>query len=177
MDEQSMVLRCQQGETQLLDNIVLLHEESLYRFCYHLSGDADSAAELFQDTWLKALKNIQKYKASGSFLGWLFTIAANHQRDNYRRHYRWKNILAKNQPYFPQPDPVDKGLLIHEQQMLVRQALKNMDDSLRIPVILFYFEEYRLETIAETLGLPLGTVKSRLYRAKKHLRNQLEVLL
>jgi len=177
MDEQEMILRSQQGETQLLDNIVLLHEESLYRFCYHLSGNADSAAELFQSTWLKALKNIKKYKASGSFLGWLFTIAANHQRDNYRRHYRWQNILAKNQSYFPQPDPVDKELLVHEQRILVGQALEKMDDSLRIPVILFYFEEYSLETIGDILGLPLGTVKSRLHWAKKHLRNQLEGLL
>lgn len=177
MDEQELILRCQQGEAKLMDILVEMHEDSLYRFCYHLSGNADSAAELFQDTWIKAIHNIHKYKSSGCFLGWLFTITANLQRDRFRRLKRWQNILAKNQFQPPPGASIDERMLIHEQRVIVRQALAGMDDSLRIPIILVYFEKHSLDTAAEIIGIPVGTVKSRLHRAKKHLKKKLEVLL
>lgn len=173
MDEQEIISRSQQGELELLDSLVRMHEDSLYRFSYHLCGNADSAAELFQDTWLKALKNIGKYNASGTFLGWLFTIAANLRRDNYRRSRRWKIIQAR-QLHHPLPA---EEMELHELQFIIHEALEPLDESLRIPVTLFYFEDYSLQAIADLLDIPVGTVKSRLHRAKKHLRNQLEVLL
>jgi len=176
LEEQDIVLRCQEGESELLGDLVRRHEDSLYRFCYHLCGNADSAAELFQDTWVKALKNIDKYRVKGSILGWLFTIAANLRRDQYRRLKRWQGVMIKSgQENIP--DPIADQLAAREEEMLVREALEPMDDSLRIPIILFYFEDYSLETIAGLMGIPVGTVKSRLHRAKKHLRKQLEVLL
>src|SRR5690554_2399694 len=107
MDEQSIVLRCQQGETRSLDQLVRLHADSLHRFCYHLSGNADSAAELFQDTWVKVIKNINQYEPKGTILGWLFTIAANIHRDKYRRHKRWQ-ILSRKPQLAPPSDSMDE---------------------------------------------------------------------
>jgi len=176
MDERSIVLRYQQGETEQLDDLVLLHADSLYRFCYHLCGNADSAAELFQDTWVKALQNINKCRAEQTILGWLFTIAANLHKDKYRRHMRWLKIFSRTKlelSLIKTPD----DLVESERRSLVRQAVGDLDDNHRIPIMLYYFDDYSVKTISNLLAIPEGTVKSRLHQARKHLKNRLEVLL
>lgn len=175
MNEQAIVLRCQQGETGLLDDLVQMHEDSLFRFCFYLTRNPDGAAELFQDTWLKAMKSIKKYKARGSFLGWLFSIAANLHRDKYRRRKVWQNIMIRQQIALAR-NCLDDPMVKEDLRIIIRQALELMDESLRVPVMLYYFEGYTHDAIADILGVPVGTVKSRLYRARKHLRNRLEVL-
>lgn len=176
MEDQEIVQRCQQGETQLLDDLVLKHENSLYRFCFYLCGNADTATDLFQETWLKALHNLHKYKAKGAFLGWLFTIAANHYRDYYRKRKRRQSILHRH-PEIVRPDYIADHVIHAEEKLLIQQALESLDEPLRIPIILFYFEGYAMDTIADMMQVPVGTVKSRLHRAKKRLKKQLEVLL
>lgn len=173
MDEQELLRRFQQGDTQGLTELVLAHEGSLFRFCYRLCGNADGAEELFQDTWLRALRGIRNYKARGAFLGWLFTIAANLHRSNYRSYKRRQEILK---PLQAEPG-ADTNTVNHEQALLVQQAVAALQTSLRIPVILYYFEDQSIEAIAKVLGIPTGTVKTRLYRARKHLKKRLEVLL
>lgn len=174
MDERALVLSCRERDPGQLESLVEMYENPLYRFCFHLCRDVDGAAELYQDTWVKALSNLHKYKAKGSFLGWLFTIAVNLQRDKYRRRQRRERILAecRMELAVPNNNDADYGL-----KMLIQETLEKMDDSLRIPVTLFYFEDYNLDDIAEVLGIPVGTVKSRLHRAKKHLKKELGVLL
>ena len=69
MEEQSIILRYQQGESELLEDLVRIHAQSLYRFCYHLCGNGDGAGDLFQDTWVKAIPNIQKCQVEERILG------------------------------------------------------------------------------------------------------------
>ena len=173
VEEQEILRRYLQGDAGGLAELVLAHENSLFRFCFYLCGEADAAEELFQDTWLRALKNIGKYKARGAFLGWLFTIAANLHRDKYRSYKRRQEIMKS----LPVPAGAEADWLNCQEAALVRQAVESLDNSLRLPVILYYFEDQSVETIAKVLGLPEGTVKTRLYRARKRLKKELEVLL
>lgn len=174
MDEKEIILRFQQGDTHGLEELVLSYEGSLFRFCYYLCGNADGAEELFQDTWVRVLKNIHKYKVRGTFLGWLFTIAANLQRDKHRRYKRQQAITESSQH---PPGALDDQVVNYEQRVLVRQALNTLDDIHRIPVTQYYFEDKSIENIAQLMGLPMGTVKTRLHRARKQLKKQLEALL
>lgn len=175
MNEQDIILRCQQGDAQGLAELVLAHENSLFRFCFHLCGSADAAEELFQDTWLKALRNIGKYNSQGAFLGWLFTIAANLQRDKYRRNKRRRAFEQELQQF--SSGAMEDRSRDSVQRILVHQAVDSLDTSLRILVTLYYFEDRSVDYLAQLLGLPQGTVKTRLHRARKHLKKKLEVLL
>ncbi len=177
MDEARIIELCRQGELGLLDELVHLHADSLYRFCYHLSGNADGAAELFQDTWLKAVRNFHKCKAEDTILGWLFTIAANLQRDLYRRRGRWLKALAHHRLDFPSSPSPEDIVTNQEKDSLVRRAVNELKEAQRIPLLLHYFENYSIETIAALLNVPSGTIKSRLHRARRNLKNRLEVLL
>lgn len=177
MDEPQIIELCRQGELERLDDLVRLHADSLYRFCYHLSRNADGAAELFQDTWVKALRNFHKCKAEDTILGWLFTIAANLQRDSYRRQGRWLKTLAYYHPDFPSPASPEDIVTSQEKDWLVRRAVNELKEAQRIPLLLYYYEDYSIEAIAALLNVPSGTIKSRLHRARKHLKNRLEVLL
>lgn len=176
MDETSILQRCQQGEIGLLDDLVRLHADSLYRFCYHLCGNTDNAAELFQDTWVKALRNINYCRTDRTILSWLFTIAVNTHRDKYRRSMLLQRILPRQAEAPPDENPDDK-LVDNERHHLVRQALNGLKDTYRIPMVLFYFDDHSIEEISSLLSIPAGTVKSRLHRAKKHMKSSLEVLL
>lgn len=175
MNEQDLILRCQQGDAQGLAELVLSHESPLFRFCFHLCGSADAAEELFQDTWLRAIKSIGKYKSDGAFLGWLFTIAANRQRDKYRSYKRQRAFLEDLQQF--SMGAMEDRSADHVQRLLIRQAVNSLNASLRVPVTLYYFEDCTIEAIAQLLRIPEGTVKTRLYRARKHLEKKLEVLL
>jgi RNA polymerase sigma-70 factor (ECF subfamily) len=175
MDESQVLKLCRQGELELLEELVRLHADSLYRFCYHLCGNADGAAELFQDTWVRALRNFHRCKAEVTILGWLFSIAANLQRDRFRRKGRWTKILATlgNPPPSAGPEDI---LTAQEQQASVRMAVNELPDAQRIPLILFYYEDLSIDAIARLLDMAPGTIKSRLHRARKHLKSRLEVL-
>lgn len=176
MDEPQIIKLCRQGELERLDELVRLHADSLYRFCYHLSGNADGAAELFQETWVKVLRNFHRCKAEATILGWLFSIAANLQRDQYRRRSRWTKVLA-DLGNLPPPAGPEDFLASQERQTLVRKAVNELQDAQRIPLILFYYEDLSIEAIATLLNISPGTIKSRLHRARKHLKSRLEVLL
>lgn len=177
MDEPTIIKLCREGKLELLDELVHLHADSLYRFCYHLSGNADGAAELFQETWVKVLRNFSRCRAEATILGWLFSIAANLHRDQYRRQGRWLKVLAQQQNSSPPLAGPEEIVATQELRALVQGAINELKDTQRIPLLLYYYQDYSIEEISALLNVSPGTIKSRLHRGKKHLKSRLEVLL
>ncbi len=168
-----------------LETWLLYYKEPIYRLCRQLTKDAHEADDLFQETFLKA------YSAQGRIAvddktvkNWLYTICINTYRDGYNKKKRW---LKRLMPFYDTEaqdraleKAVDSSADIEEtvfkraSQEAVTAAVRALDEKYKIVVLLYYFEEVRLDEIAEILNIPVGTVKSRLHASKKQLKTLLE---
>lgn len=185
LEDAEIVRRCSEGQIDLIEILIEKYKSQLYKLCLHLTNNNYESEDLFQDTWVKAVKNIGKCNAEKSFYMWLYTIALNLYRDRYRKKKRW---LSKVKEYFDTDKkeelinnfksnymlPEDKLLQNYEKAKL-KTLINNLNDKLRIPIILFYFKDMSLDNIAEVLDIPAGTVKSRLNTARNKLRKMMEV--
>ncbi|HEY1191481.1 MAG TPA: sigma-70 family RNA polymerase sigma factor, partial [Gemmata sp.] len=145
--------------------------EALYRYAYRLSGASSDAEDLTQETFGKALARLPQLREPDRAKAWLFRILRNlylHKVRDQKRHKVVPLDAVGDLPgrsvdeSMPEIDPVK-----------LQQALNELDETFRTPIILFYFEEFSYRDIAEQMDLPIGTVMSRLARAKAHLRARL----
>jgi RNA polymerase sigma-70 factor, ECF subfamily len=157
------------GRWRRIQELVDAHYQALYRYAYRLSGSAADADDLTQETFCKAQMQLHQLRNPERAKPWLFTILRNgylHRiRNEKSRHGVSLETIAD--PPAPEPTPAEVGT--DELQ----QALNELPEPFRTPVILFYFEEFSYRDIAEQLDVPIGTVMSRLARAKSHLRLRL----
>ncbi|MDE5663965.1 MAG: RNA polymerase sigma factor [Muribaculaceae bacterium] len=150
-------------------------QSNLLSFAYQLTSNREAAQDLLQDTTLKALDNEDKYVDNTNFKGWIFTIMRNIFINNYRQNVRQATVVDKTDDLYHLNISQDSGLTTPEGSYAVKeisQALNNFADEYRIPFNM-YVAGYKYHEIAEKLGLPLGTVKSRIFFARKRLRSEL----
>jgi RNA polymerase sigma-70 factor, ECF subfamily len=146
------------------------HYQPLYRYAYRLSGSSADAEDLTQETFGKALTRLPQLRDAERAKPWLFRILRNvylrRIRDDKRHRLVPLDSIAE-QPgaVASEPPAVDPATL--------QAALDELDETFRTPLILFYFEEFSYRDIAEQMELPIGTVMSRLARAKAYLRSKL----
>ena len=154
----------------MIDQYIRLYGKRLYGLCLTLCADPSDADELYQDTWMKVLKNISQYDTSQEFEPWLTKICVNTYRNMLRRIMKSpifdgfaseeeKNAIIEN---ITEPEPTDYSYL--------HDAINRLPEKLRITVILFYFREKDVVSAAGALNIPAGTVKSRLNKARKLLK-------
>jgi RNA polymerase sigma-70 factor (ECF subfamily) len=150
--------------------LVQEHYESLYRYAYRLSGSAADAEDLTQEAFLKAQAQLATLRDPDRAKPWLFAILRNaylHRARSDRAHRQVSLDAVGDLPDDPPPDVPEIG---PEE---LQRALTDLPEGFRTPVILFYFEDMSYRDIAEQMDLPIGTVMSRLARAKAHLRVRL----
>jgi RNA polymerase sigma-70 factor (ECF subfamily) len=154
-----------------LPQLIDAHYEALYRYAYRLSGTAADAEDLTQEAFGKALAHLPQLREPERAKAWLFRILRNLYLHKVRDQKRHRIIpldavgdlmQRENDDPMPEIDPAQ-----------LQQALNELDETFRTPIILFYFEEFSYRDIAEQMELPIGTVMSRLARAKAYLRNRL----
>jgi len=153
-----------------LPRLIDAHYEALYRYAYRLSGTAADAEDLTQEAFGKALAHLQQLRDSERAKAWLFRILRNlylHKVRDDKRHRVVPLDAVGDLPGRESDDPPD----IDPSKL--QQALDELEEGFRTPLILFYFEEFSYRDIAEQMELPIGTVMSRLARAKTYLRNRL----
>ncbi len=158
------------GRKQSIQQLVEDHYQVLYRFAVRLSGSAAEAEDLTQETFCQAQKSLAQLRDPRRGKAWLFSILRNaylHKRRSAKHHCTLTpDALAEVPDRLPDPLPdIEPGRL--------QQALNELPEDFRAPVLLFYFEDFSYRDIAEQLQVPLGTVMSRLARAKAHLRGRL----
>ena len=153
-----------------LHGLVDAHYEALYRYAYRLSGSAADAEDLTQEAFGKALARLPQLRDPDRAKGWLFRILRNaylHRVRDEKRHRAVPLDAVGDLPGRAEAPPpeVDPARL--------QEALDDLDEAFRTPLILFYFEEFSYRDIAEQMDLPIGTVMSRLARGKAYLRSRL----
>lgn len=185
LEDNQIIQLYKAGKTDLLEILIDRHKNSLYKFCYYLASNKHDADDLFQDTWVRVMQNVGSFDEKKVFCNWLFSIALNSYRDRYRKAKRWLNKFMdffSNDEKEAELSNVQNSGLSPDEQAVDNELKKNLTDSInsledtfRIPIILFYFKELRYEDIAEILDIPSGTVKSRLNAGKAKLRKLMEV--
>ena len=149
-------------------------QSNLLNFAYILTSNHDDAHDLLQDTTLKALDNEDKYVDNINFKGWVFTIMRNIFINNYRRIVRSATIIDQTEDLYHLNLPQDSGFETPEGSIAAKEiyaAIDAFSDEYRIPFSM-HVAGYKYNEIAEEMNLPLGTVKSRIFFARKRLQEQ-----
>jgi RNA polymerase sigma-70 factor (ECF subfamily) len=150
-----------------LVQLVADYHEALYRYAYRLSGSAPDAEDLTQQVFLIAQQKLDQVRDAQCVRGWLFTVLRNCYLKG-RRKGLGLPVCELDVNTVPQAPPAD---LIDSEEL--QTAIDTLGDEFKLVVLQFYFEHRSYREIADCLGIPLGTVMSRLARAKSHLRNYL----
>lgn len=184
VDDSELVRRCQTGQLSCLDALVDRYQTPLYTMCRKLTGSTSEADDLFQDTWVRAMRGIGRFRPGERFLPWLLSICVNRYRDQYRTRKRWRHRILNHWDQ-PRADMAvsrvqsedhkpDEALEHREVVATVRRAVDALDDVHRLPVLLHYFQQLSIAEIAEILDIPVGTVKTRLAAARRKLKPLVE---
>lgn len=147
----------------------------LNAFAYNLTKNAEDAKDLFQETAFRAMTNREKFRPGTNFKAWLFTIMKNIFINNYRKKVKANTIIdsTDNMYYINSGkntirNSAESSIMMKELTRMVQ----SLDDSLKIPFVMHY-EGFKYQEIAEELNLPLGTVKSRIFFARRELKTML----
>ena len=179
-DNQAIAHGLRRRDPQLLDSLIEQYQHRLYRYLLFLTGHAQLAEDLFQETWIRVLERGQQYNGKSKFESWLFAIARNLFMDVARRK-KMASLEEMGDPNSEQPyDPPDERGASALQLLVMRENAKTVQISLlkiapyyREVLLLRFREELGLEEIAVVLGTPISTVKSRLYRGLEALKSAL----
>ena len=164
-----------------IENIIHEYGDDIYRFCYYLTSSRDMADELYQETFLKAVQLSNKLNKSDNIKSFLMGIAANLWKNLMRKTARRKAIIPEanyeENIARVQDDNIDILETYVENEMLreIRIAVDNLPVKQRIVVILHYCEDVSTEEIGRILHIPKGTVLSRLSKARKILKKEMEM--
>ena len=149
-------------------------QSNLLNFAYMLTSNRDDAYDLLQDTTLKALDNEDKYADNTNFKGWVFTIMRNIFINNYRRGARAATIVDTTDNLYHLNLSQESGFETPDGSYTATEitaAINEFSDEYRIPFSM-HVAGYKYNEIAEEMGLPLGTVKSRIFFARKKLQER-----
>lgn len=174
------------GDAQAFDNLVLRYSADIYAVLFHLTQDAEESADLTQETFLRALKAIQKFRGEADLKTWLIRIAINESRNRFRwwkRRRREKTVsldapVGESQTMLGETvsssaaNP-EEAILRQERETRLSKALRSLPDIYREAVILCDIEGFSYEEIASVLEINIGTVKSRIARGRVELRRKL----
>jgi RNA polymerase sigma-70 factor (ECF subfamily) len=167
------VKRVQRGDTESFEILVRRHQNTTFNLIYRFLGDYDEATDTAQEVFLSAYKSIQQFRGDANFATWLYRIAFNHAST------RRKSLSAKRQRQVALEDDAvvvdsaanpETSAEQKEIQQYVQQALNSLDGDDAQIILLRDLQDVSYHDIAQTLDVPVGTVKSRLHRARQALR-------
>jgi len=167
--ESTAIYRLRKGDLDSLSELIPLYQPGLYRYLYRLVNDPAAAEDLFQDTWLRTVQNISRYDPARSFHHWLFSIAHNLAVDYLRR--RRPEVLLDELVAVTARSALHE-ILEAERDAELSHAVDELPAMYREVLTLRFQEEMKLEQIAQITATPLSTVKTRLHRSLRHLRER-----
>jgi RNA polymerase sigma factor (sigma-70 family) len=161
--------------TKEFNQLLLQNTDFLKPFAVTLTKDQETAKDLLQETMYRALANQEKYSVGTNIKAWLYTIMRNIFINNYRRKAKQNTIFDNSSNDFLlnyNQSTIDNGAESTLRMKDIYKAMYNLPDIFKQPFML-YFEGYKYHEIADTLGEPLGTIKSRIHFARRLLKEQI----
>lgn len=175
MSETDLIHRARRGDGAAWDSLIEPHQAAVFRLAYLLLGDAGDAEDVAQETFIRAFRFLAQFDAARSWRAWLLGITANLARNRRRAAGRYAAQLRRYAVLSPDriSDPERETARLSNAETLWR-AVRQLDPADQEIIYVRYFLELSVEETAETLHLAPGTVKSRLHRALKRLRERVE---
>lgn len=183
LTDEQLICEFQKENIAAFNEIVFRYKDKLVNFLYRYTGDRDEAEDLSQDTFLKLYRSKHLYKEIAKFSTWFYTIAINIAKTNLRKKNRVNTISIND---FGQDNDKDYELPANDalspmdnanasiENHYIQQAINSLDKKFKEVIILRDIQDFEYEEIVEITGLPLGTVKSRINRAREKLKIMLE---
>lgn len=188
LSDEDLMLRVQAGEKACYDILVRRYKTRLFNYLLRLVSDPDVAEEIAQDAFVRAYVNAEKYRTIAKFSTWLYTIATNLVRNRYRKKKRRPPVLSlffrssedgeemMHEIADERPTP-DQEAVGENLDRLMSKATEQVPERYRVPFVLREVNQLSYEEIAAVTGLKLGTVRSRINRARNHFRRIIEPML
>jgi RNA polymerase sigma-70 factor, ECF subfamily len=177
MDDRDLVGRARGGDQEAFTQLIVQYQVPLYNMALRMVGGPDDAADIAQEAFLRAWEKIRTLR-DAPFKSWLFQIAANLCYDHFRRGRRYGVMPEDDQTGnvvglgIATPDPQERAEA-SERNKLVRESIEALDHDMRIAIILRDVNGMAYDEIAAMLRVPLGTVKSRIARARAQVQERL----
>jgi len=178
-----LVQRCQKGDVGAFNELVQKYEKQVFNFAYRLTSSYDDASDIAQDAFLRAYNAIASFRGDSAFTTWIFRITTNvflDERKKARAHPQQSldeyldleesSVGRQIEDEGPTPDVIAET---KERGQLLRRAVQSLPEYQRTMVVLYHMQQKSYEEIAEIMSLPIGTVKSRLNRARLALKEKL----
>jgi RNA polymerase sigma-70 factor (ECF subfamily) len=182
-EERSLIERSRRGDTAAFNNLVRRYERNVFNTAYRLSGSYDDAADIAQEAFVRAWNNLKSFRGDAAFSTWLYRIVTNvflddRKRKRARPHRSLEeemdlaesSVTRQFEDPTPGPEEMAEG---DERRRILEKAISSLPEAQRVMVTLYHTQGLAYEEIAEITQLPMGTVKSRLNRARLALRDLL----
>ena len=180
----SLVERCRVNDEAAFNEVVSRYKNKVYNYVYRMTGSSDDAEDLTQEVFIRMYVSLDSFRSQSSLNTWLFRIASNLCIDRFRRQKNKTPAYSLDEPVGGEGDQIGHEVadmtyephrLLENVEMAeqIQQALSQIPEKLRATLILHDVEGLPYEEIAQVVGCPLGTVKSRLFNARMQLRQRL----
>ncbi|MBN2686423.1 MAG: sigma-70 family RNA polymerase sigma factor [Pontiellaceae bacterium] len=182
-DDDALVLKAQQGDVHAFDELVERYHGKIYGLVYNMTSNREDAEDLVQEIFVKAYRALPRFKGKSSFYTWLYRIAVN-KTINYRKKRNRKRAISLDQ--FDNEIKLDevyhdltskgsplRNLSLSELQKKLNEAMQNLSEKHRTVVVLHDMQGVPHEDIAKMVGASVGTIRSRLFYARRQLQTEL----
>lgn len=174
LEESAAIEACLGGDASAFDALVVRHQKAIQRVCYRFTGNAEDAADLTQEVFVKAYRSLSKFRGTSAFSTWLYRIAVNAclsfkaaRKNKPGEEWDENHEIASDSP------GLEETLDAQMNARSVRAALETLPEKQRLTVIMKVLEERTHAEVADLLGSNVGTVKANLFFAIRNLRKQL----
>lgn len=178
-----LITRCQRGDVEAFNLLLQRYERVVFNFAYRLAGNYDDANDVAQEAFVRAYNAIHTFRGDAAFSTWIFRITTNvfldEKKRRKNRNYTSLDEVVEleessvgRQIEDPAPNP-EEILTANERTQLIGRAVQSLPEHQRTMVVLYHVQHKAYEEIAQIMDLPIGTVKSRLNRARLALKDKL----
>ena len=183
LQDDSLIRRAAAQDAAAFEQLMLLHQKPVYNICWRMTGNAEDALDLSQEVFLKLWRTLAQYQFDAAFSTWLYRMTQNVCIDFLRKQKRQQHVSLTfsddedegKELSVPDPEPLPEELTLHdEKRRVLAEAMQALPEEQREILILRVVNDLPYERIAEILDLQLGTVKSRLARARLQLKKRLD---
>lgn len=185
-DDAALIARCQAGSRDAFDQLISRYQRRIYTFAYRLTGNSEDAADIAADTFVRLYSSLGSFRGDSSFGTWLYRVVTNIYLDSRKRKrvrqtqsldemvaLEESSVQRQIEDESETPQEIAEG---RERTAALQTAIASLPDHQKLMVVMYHVDGLAYEEIAEALQLPVGTVKSRLNRARLALRQKLEPL-
>lgn len=177
VDDRALVRRAQQGDQEAFAELVTCHQRYVYNLAYRLLREASEAEDLAQEAFLRAWRGLGNFRGEARFTTWLYRIVTNlcyNRLPSLRRQLLAADVDDVDTLAQPSEEDPPAAIEAAERRAFLHRQIAALPDKYRLVITLFYLQEFSYQEIAQVLDLPLGTVKTHLFRARERLKRQIQ---